>query len=230
MKPRDFAGSAENYLDHVLENLLPEVKNKSLANRVDIFVEESAFSVDQARSFLEKSREMGFRITVHADQFSAGGSKLAVELGAVSADHLEASGPEEIAALGRAATVAVALPGASLGLGMRFTPARALLDAGACLAIASDWNPGSAPMGDLLTQAAILGTYEKLSLAETLAGMTFRAAHALDLAQDRGKIEPGKRADLQAYPVDDYRKVFYHQGQLKASHVWKNGECVYGKS
>lgn len=221
MKPHDFDGDERTYLDLVVDELLPVIAEKNLAKRVDIFVEESAFSLESSREYLQKAKAMGFELTVHADQFTAGGSRLAVELGAISADHLEASHEEEINLLGQSETVAVALPGASIGLGMRFTPARALLDAGACLAIASDWNPGSAPMGDLLTQAAILGTYEKLSLAETLAGMTFRAARALHLDHDRGKIEAGKLADFQSYPTDDYRKIFYHQGQLKPSQVWR---------
>lgn len=225
MKPRDFEGTQEEYLDQVLRELLPLIRMEGLSKRVDIFVEESAFDVPSSRKFLQKAKAIGFELTVHADQFSTGGSALAVELGALSADHLEASTEEEIRLLAQSDTVAVALPGASLGLGMGFTPARQLLDAGACLAIASDWNPGSAPMGDLLTQAAILGAYEKLSLSETLAGLTFRAAKALGLT-DRGRIDQGQLADLQAYPTTDYRDIFYNQGTLKPSIVWKKGNRV----
>ena len=144
-------------------------------------------------------------------------------MGAVSADHLEASGEEEIKLLAASETVAVALPGASLGLGMGFAPARHLLNAGACLAIASDWNPGSAPMGDLLMQAAVLSAYEKLTTAETFAALTFRAAKALNL-YDRGLLEKDKLADMQAYPCADYREILYHQGKLKPAKVWKLSE------
>lgn len=225
MKPRDFEGSQQAYLNGVLERLLPQIKRENLSTRVDIFVEESAFDVESSREFLRQAQVMGFELTVHADQFSTGGSALAVELSARSADHLEASTEEEIKLLAASETVAVALPGASLGLGMQFTPARKLLDAGACLAIASDWNPGSAPMGDLLVQASVLGAYEKLSLAETLAGLTFRAAAALGL-QDRGKLDAGQRADLQAYPTGDYRDIFYQQGTLKPHQVWTQGNRI----
>src|SRR5690554_5772009 len=225
MKPRDFEGTQEEYLDMVLQTLLPVIRRERLSNRVDIFVEESAFDVQSSRNFLRQAKALGFDLTVHADQFSTGGSALAVEMGALSADHLEASTDQEIHLLAQSDTVAVALPGASLGLGMGFTPARRLLDAGACLAIASDWNPGSAPMGDLLTQAAILGAYEKLSLAETLAGLTFRAAKALGL-NDRGRLENGQLADLQAYPTTDYRDIFYNQGTLKPTRVWKKGKQI----
>src|SRR5690606_41912228 len=113
----------------------------------------------------------------------------------------------------------------TLGEWMQFTPDRKLHDAGACLAIASDWNPGSAPMRNLLCQACILGAYEKLSLAETLAGLTVRAAKALAL-DDRGSLQTGKLADMQAYPCTDYREIFYQQGELKPHVVWKKGKRI----
>ncbi|MFK7934472.1 MAG: amidohydrolase family protein, partial [Saprospiraceae bacterium] len=132
---------------------------------------------------------------------------------------------KEIQLLAKSNVISVALPGATLGLGCPFTPARKILDAGGALAIASDWNPGSAPMGDLLTQAAILGTFEKLSNAEVLAGITFRAAAALRLS-DRGCLERGKIADFCVFPTTHYNEILYQQGQLKPSQVWKNGSQV----
>lgn len=223
--PRDFKGGAEAYLNLIVTELLPVIRSEGLAGRVDAFVERSAFSPAQIGPFFDAARRMGFDITVHADQFSTGGSAAAIACRALSADHLEASGPEEVAALARSSVVATALPGASLGLGCGYTPARALLDAGACLAIASDYNPGSAPMGDLLAQAAILGAAEKLSNAEVLAGITFRAAAALGL-KDRGRIEAGQKADLAVFPTDHYNEILYHQGRLKPVSVWKDGRCV----
>ena len=212
--PRDFNGNQSEYLDHILNDLLPIVKKENLASRVDIFIEEGAFDQANALTYLNKAKQMGFDITVHADQFSTGGSEAAVRAGAVSADHLEASTEKEIKLLANSDTVAVTLPGASLGLGMPYAPARKLLDAGACVAIASDWNPGSAPMGDLLMQAAVMSATEKLSNAEVFAGLTFRAAKALKL-DDRGILAPGMRADMQVYPCGDYREILYHQGKLK---------------
>jgi imidazolonepropionase len=214
IKPMDFNGLKAEYLKHISSDLLPIVKKEKLARRVDIFIEENAFKADRARPYLEKAKEMGFDITVHADQFTSGGSAVAVEVGAVSADHLEASKDKDIKLLANTNTVAVALPGASLGLGMNYAPARKLLDAGACLAIASDWNPGSAPMGDLLMQAAVLGAAEKLSAAEVFAGLTFRAGQALKLT-NRGILATGTPAGLQMYPCDDYREILYNQGKLK---------------
>jgi imidazolonepropionase len=219
MVPRDFDGSAQEYLNHILNDLLPVIKRKRLAGRVDIFIEQSAFNSSDALYYLSKAKQTGFEVTVHADQFTTGGSEVAVKARAASADHLEASGDYEINLLAKADTVAVTLPGASLGLGMPYAPARKLLNAGTCLAIASDWNPGSAPMGDLLLQAAVMAAAEKLSAAEVYAGLTFRAAQALKL-NDRGTLAKGKLADMQAYPCADYREILYQQGKLKPATVW----------
>ncbi|MEQ8580187.1 MAG: imidazolonepropionase [Marinoscillum sp.] len=213
------------FLTYLENELLPQVLVRGLAKRVDIFVEDNAFPESLARPYLSTARKLGFELTVHADQFSVGGSELAVDMGAFSADHLEASGEKEIEALAASEVVSVALPGASLGLGMQFTPARKLLDAGASVAIATDWNPGSAPMGDLLVQTSLLGVYEKLTAAELLAGITFRAAMALNL-KDRGRLAIGERADMIAFAVKDYREIFYHQGSVKPSLVWKSGQLV----
>lgn len=221
MKPRDFEGSNSEYLNLLVNEIFPILKSEKLTNRIDIFTEQSAFSVEDSRQYLQKAKENGFEMTIHADQFTPGGSLLAVEFNALSADHLEFSGENEIKALANSDVVATALPGASIGLGMRYTPARKLLDAGACLSIASDWNPGSAPMGDLLTQASILATFEKLSMAEVLSGITFRAAKALNFT-DRGTLEAGKLADFVSFPTNDFRDIIYYQGQLKPNKVWKN--------
>lgn len=223
LKPRDFKGDNKKYLDYILTEILPKVKDEKLANRVDIFIEKSAFQPEESKDFLIKTKSLGFEITVHADQFTPGSSRIAVEVEAKSADHLEATIDEDIEFLAKSDTVATALPGASLGLGEKFTPARKLLDAGAILAIASDWNPGSAPMGNLITQASILATYEKLTTAEVLAGITFRSAFALDL-EDRGRLVEGFKADFVTFKTDNFQNVLYNQGSLKAERVYIDGE------
>lgn len=225
LKPRDFEGSNVEYLNYILTEILPKVKEEDLASRVDIFIEKSAFQPEESKDFLLKTKDLGFDITVHADQFTPGSSRIAVEVGAKSADHLEATVDEDIEFLAQSDTVATALPGASLGLGEKFTPARKLLDAGAIVAIASDWNPGSAPMGNLITQASILATFEKLTTAEVLAGMTFRAAYALGL-EDIGKLENGKKADFVTFKTDNFQNVLYNQGSLKADRVYIDGNTV----
>jgi len=222
LKPKDFEGTNQEYLQYIVTEILPKVKEENLAKRVDIFIEKSAFQPDESKDFLFKTKELGFEITVHADQFTPGSSRIAVEVGAKSADHLEATVDEDIEFLAKSETVATALPGASLGLGEKFTPARKLLDAGAILAIASDWNPGSAPMGNLITQASILATFEKLTTAEVLAGITFRSAFALGL-EDRGKLETGMKADFVTFKTDNFQNVLYNQGSLKADSIYVDG-------
>ncbi|MCL4161611.1 UNVERIFIED_CONTAM: hypothetical protein GTU68_015319, partial [Idotea baltica] len=228
MLPRDYSGNEEAYLNEISTLLFPKLKEENLTNRIDAFIEESAFSSEQINPYFKKANEMGFDITVHADQFSTGGSQVAIDFDAISADHLEASTEKEIKALSKSNVISIALPGASIGLGCAFTPARKLLDNGGALAIASDHNPGSAPMGDLLTQATILGSFEKLSNAEVLAGITFRAAAALNL-HDRGKLEEGFLADFSLFHTRNYQDILYNQGNLKPCMVWKNGALVYNK-
>ncbi len=228
MFPKDFEGSRKDYLELMANELLPKIRKEKLSNRVDAFIEEGAFSQQDIAPFFKKAISLGFDLTVHADQFSVGGSDVAIQYKARSADHLEASGTREIGNLAKSDVIAVALPGASLGLGCNFTPARALLDAGASVAIASDHNPGSAPMGQLITQAAVLGAFEKLTTAEVLAGITYRAAAALGL-KDRGMLAIGKLADLVLFKTPDHREILYHQGSLHPSLVIKNGSVVYSK-
>jgi len=225
LKPRDFEGTSQEYLNYVTNEILPKVKEENLANRVDIFIEKSAFQPEESKAFLLKAKELGFQITIHADQFTPGSSRIAVEVGAKSADHLEATIDEDIEFLANSDTVAIALPGASLGLGEPFTPARKILDKGGILAIATDWNPGSAPMGNLVTQASILATYQKLSTAEVLAAITFRASYALDL-EDRGILAKGKKADFVTYETDNFQNILYNQGSLKPSKVYINGKSI----
>ncbi len=228
MLPRDFKGSSSEYLLEISEQLFPILKKEKLSNRVDAFIEKGAFNKSEIAPYLSKAIEMGFDITIHADQFSVGGSEVAVKFNAVSADHLEASTSHEIELLAKSNVIATALPGASLGLGCNFTPARKILDAGGALAIASDHNPGSAPMGDLLTQSAILGTMQKLTNAEVLAGITFRAAAALKLP-DRGKLEAGYLSDFNLFHTANFNEILYNQGAFKPCMVYKNGKLIYNK-
>jgi len=228
MKPKDFTGTKPEYLQHIADNVFPVLKAEGLSNRIDAFIEESAFSADEIKPYFQQAQAMGFDITVHADQFTTSGSAVAVAFNAKSADHLEASTEQEIALLAASNTVAVALPGASLGLGCAHTPARKLLDQGAILAIASDWNPGSAPMGQLLLQASVLAAHQKLSNAELFAAITFRAAHALNLA-DRGRLIPGELADFTIYNTTNYQNISYLQGSLQPIQVWKSGKLIYTK-
>jgi imidazolonepropionase len=218
----------DEYLECIITELLPQVKQENLSQRVDIFVEPDAFPVEHARHYIKTAQRMGFDSTIHADQFVTGGVRLAAEVNAVSADHLEASTQEELNILARSECIPMALPGASLGLGCAFTPARQILDMGMSLAIASDWNPGSAPMGHLLLQASILGAHQKLSAAEVWAGMCIRAAHALNISQKVGCLATGYQADLLAFATKDYREILYQQGMLLPKYICCQGEWFTG--
>ena len=214
--------SSKKYLDSIVNELLPIIKEENLSNRVDIFIEEKAFSITEASNFLEKIKS-DFYITAHANQFTSGGLKVGVDNGAVSVDHLEVITDQEIDYLSKSDTTGVVLPGCSVGLGIPFAPARKLLDYNCKVSIASDWNPGSAPMGDLLMQASLLGSTEKLSNAEVLAGITCRSANALSL-EDRGSLENGKIADMIGFKTNDFRDILYNQGKLKPSFICKRGK------
>ena len=214
--------SSKKYLDSIVNELLPIIKEENLSNRVDIFIEEKAFSVTEASNFLEKIKS-DFYITAHANQFTSGGLKVGVDNGAVSVDHLEVITDQEIDYLSKSDTTGVVLPGCSVGIGIPFAPARKLLDNNCKVSIASDWNPGSAPMGDLLMQASLLGSTEKLSNAEVLAGITCREANALSL-EDRGSLENGKIADMIGFKTNDFRDILYNQGKLKPSFICKRGK------
>ncbi|MFY0624978.1 MAG: imidazolonepropionase [Reichenbachiella sp.] len=215
----------EKYLMHISNELLPEIVVQKLAKRADIFIEEGAFSIKQSIPYLTKCQELGFDLTIHADQFNVGGSQVAIDYNAVSADHLEASGTKEIKALAASQTIATALPGASLGLGMQFAPARKLIDNGVTVCIASDWNPGSAPMGDLLAQASLIGIFEKLNHDEILSGITKHAANALSI-QNIGILKKGNQADMIGFSCANSYEILYHQGAMKPSKIWKKGRNI----
>jgi imidazolonepropionase len=219
--PKKFNSSSE-YLDMIIEELIPQIEKKKLTSRIDIFIEEKAFSPTESFGYLSQLKDR-FDITVHANQFSSGGVKVGVDCGARSVDHLEVINENEIKYLSKSETSAVVLPGCSLGLGIPFAPARKLLDNNCKLSIATDWNPGSAPMGDLLQQSSLLGSIEKLSNAEVFSAITFRSADALGL-DDRGAIEKDKIADFVGFKTNDYREILYNQGKLKPSFICKRGK------
>ena len=224
-KPVDWQGSAHRYLESIIAEIFPILLQKRLSHRIDLFMDHHHFSPDDIHKYLQTAHTLGFDICLHAEQFRRGGVTLGIEHKAVSVDHLEVIEQDQIQHLASTATVAVVLPGACLGLGQTFAPARQLLDAGNCLAIASDYNPGSAPYGDLILQAALLGTFEKLSIAELIAGITFRAAAALNL-RDRGVLAPNKKADFCAFQANDIHEIFYAPRPLRPHSVWKNGSEI----
>ena len=225
--PKNKNNSSREYLKSIVKDLFPILKKENLTKRIDIFIEKDAFNVPESEEFLNSAKKNGFDITAHVNQFSTEGLSVAIRNGAISVDHLEVMTDEEIKLLSNSDTTGVVLPGCSLGLGLPFAPARKMLDSGCKLAIATDWNPGSAPMGDLLMQASVLASNQKLSNAEVFSGLTYRSANALGL-KNQGTIEPNKVADFIGFKVSDYREILYNQGKIKPSFICKRGK-VYDK-
>jgi imidazolonepropionase len=214
------------YLDFALAEVLPRAA--ALAEAADVFLERGAFDVPQARRYLLACREQGLALRLHADQFTElGGIELALELGARSVDHLEATGTEGVRALAGADVAAVLLPVAALMLGRPMPPARALADAGAIVVLATDFNPGSAFCESLPVVMSLACTQLALAPAEALAACTVNAAHVLGRADRLGRIEPGFDADIVLLEASDWRYLAYHLGGEHVALVVKEGEVVW---
>jgi imidazolonepropionase len=222
--PPEFA-DADAYLDFALAEVLPEAA--ALAEAADVFVEEGAFGVEQARRYLTACRDAGLELRLHADQFNElGGVALAIELGARSVDHLEATGADGVRALARSKVVAVLLPASALFLARPMPPARELVEAGAAIALATDFNPGSAFCESLPLVCSLACTQLKLSPAEALAACTVNAAHVLGRAERKGRIAPGYDADLVLLDAPDWRYLAYHLGGAVVAEAISGGRRV----
>jgi imidazolonepropionase len=220
--PPEF-GDADAYLDFALAEVLPEAAE--LAEAADVFLERGAFDAAQARRYLEACRVAGLVLRLHGDQFTEQGAiPLAIELGARSVDHLEATGDEGIRALAASDVVGVLLPASALFLDRPMPPGRALVDAGAAVALATDFNPGSAYCESLPLVCSLAATQLHLSPAEALAACTVNAAHVLGRADRIGRIAPGYRADLVLLDAPDWRYLAYHLGGRVVAKVVVGGE------
>lgn len=220
---------AEAYVDFLLSEVLPEAA--SLAEAADVFLEQGAFDVDQARRYLEACRSAGLVLRLHGDQFTeAGAVPLAVELGARSVDHLEATGQGGIAQLAASAVTAVLLPASALFLGRPMPPARALVDAGAAVALATDFNPGSAFCESLPLVLSLACTQLRLAPEEALSACTVNAAHVLGRADRKGRLAPGFDADVVLLAAEDWRHVAYHLAGPVVHAVVRGGELAWSRS
>ncbi|BBN94718.1 imidazolonepropionase, hutI [Deinococcus grandis] len=219
-------GGRAEYVQAVCHDLIPGVAREGLATAVDVFTEREAFTVDETRAILQAAKAHGLQTKLHADQFHAiGGTELACELGALSVDHLEASGPAQIAALAASNTVATILPGVTLHLGLPAAPGRALIDAGAAVAVGTDLNPGSSPVFSTQLALALAVRLCRLTPAEALTACTVNAAAALGL-QGRGALAPGQRADFLALHSPDWRDLPYTLGANPVRNVFVSGTSV----
>jgi imidazolonepropionase len=233
----EYKDQPDEYTELLCKSMLPELdtwwsEHAPLRERpfVDVFCETGAFSLEQSRRILETACDLGFPLKVHADEFdNLGGSSLAAELGAVSADHLVATSAGDIAALGSSDTVAVALPCTPFGLAEgEYTPAQEILKAGGLLAIATDLNPGTAWCESMQFAIALACRYLRLPPAQAIAAATINAAAAISRADKVGSIEPGKQADLLVLSVPDYRHLGYRFGTNLVQTVIKKGKVIIG--
>ncbi len=217
---------ADAYLDFALAEVLAGAAQ--LAEAADVFLERGAFDAAQARRYLEACARAGLSLRLHADQFTeAGGIPLAIELGARSVDHLEATGPAGVRALAASDVAAVLLPVAALFLGRPMPPARSLVDSGAAVALATDFNPGSAFCESLAVVCSLACTQLQMSPAEALAACTVNAAHVLGRADRIGRLEPGFAADVVLLEAPDWRYLAYHLGGDHVGLVVKDGEVAW---
>jgi imidazolonepropionase len=221
--PED-AESADAYITLCIDELLPDAVEWGLADAIDVFCEQGAFDVEQSRRYLQAGRDQGLALRLHGDQFAEiGALDLAIELEARSIDHLEATGTKGIGKLAASDVVGVALPTAALTLGRPLPPARALVDAGGLLALATDFNPGSSPCDSLPAVMHLACTQCHLSPAEALSAVTVNAAHVLGIGDRTGRLRVGQRADITLLDVPDWRYLAYRLGSEGVKHVIVEG-------
>jgi imidazolonepropionase len=224
-------GGAEMYLALLIDKLLPEVAVRDLAEYCDVFCDRGAFTVSQSKRLLTRAKEHGLRLRLHAEQLShTGATRLAVELLAASCDHLEQVNDADIRALAKSDTVATLLPGCDFHLGLKaYAPARKLIDAGAIVGLATDYNPGTSPTVSMPMVLSLACNQMRMTPAEAICAATINAAYSLGRHASIGSLEPGKQADLSVWEVEDYREIPYHFGMNLCWMTMKRGAIVWMK-
>lgn len=238
--PPEFTGDADGYTDLICREMLPlawtwfeGLPQDLFVSRqffADVFCEKNAFNLEQSAWVLDTAKGLGFKLKAHVDEFTnLGGSRLGVESGAVSIDHLDAISSEEIALLAASETVGIITPPVNFNFGSaEFADARRLIDSGCAIALATDYNPGSAPCPSQPMVMAIACRYQKLLPAEALNAATINAAFAMGIGDLAGSLEVGKQADILIFDTDDYREIAYEFGGNSVATVIKKGELVRG--
>ena len=229
-KFRGKADGAEKYIALLIEKMIPEVAAKKLAEYCDAFCDRGAFTRGQSQRILEAGKLYGLAPRLHAEQLTrTGAAQLAVEMSAASCDHLEQVNASDIRALGKSKTVATLLPGCDFHLGLKkYAPARDLIDAGAIVALATDYNPGTSPTLSMPMILSLACAQLRMTPAEAIAAATINAAYALRREKQIGSLEVGKQADIAVFEVADYREIPYYFG---VSHCWmtvKRGRVIHG--
>jgi imidazolonepropionase len=229
--PDEYRDAREDYIRLVTDEMLPRVAAEGLARYCDVFCESHVFTVDDTRRILIRAKELGLGVRLHAEQLSlSGGAKLAAVLEAASADHLEWIDEQGIRALALSGVIAVLLPGAVFNLGLaRYAPARAMIEAGMAIVLATDFNPGSSPTPSMQMILSIACAQMRMTPAEAITAATINAAYSLDCGDALGSLEPGKQADLVVFDCPDYRQIPYFFGVNHASVVIKSGRVVFDR-
>jgi imidazolonepropionase len=226
--PPEYRARRDEYVSLLTDEMLPQVAQQKLAEFCDVFCEENVFTTEESWRILAAARCHGLGLRIHADQLSlGGGAKLAAELGATTADHLEHTDAEGIAALKETGVQPVLLPGSVYALGSsRYPAAREMIDAGLAVVLATDFNPGSSPTPSMLTILSLAATHLKLTPAEAINAATINAAYSLNRGAQLGSIEAGKIADFVIHDTDDYRELAYFFGVNHAWRVYASGQHV----
>jgi imidazolonepropionase len=230
--PAEFRGKPDGtnrYIDLLLNKLLPEIVIQDFAEFCDVFCDRGAFTLDQSRQILSAAQSHGLAPRLHAEQLShTGATRLAVELNAASCDHLEQINAADIRALAKSNTVATLLPGCDFHLGLKqYAPARSLIEAGAIVSLATDFNPGTSPTVSMPMILSLACNQLRMTPAEAITSATLNAAYALRREKLIGSLEPGKQADLAVFQVEDYREIPYYFGMNRCWMTMKRGAIIY---
>lgn len=226
--PDEYRSNREEYIRLLIEEMIPKVADEKLAEFCDIFCEEGVYNVEESRRIMQAAKNHGLKLKFHADELAAsGGSELAAELGAVSADHLVHISDSGIKAMAASGTVAVLLPGTCFSLGhSQYAPARKMIDAGVTVALSTDCNPGSSFTESLPIIISLAGLNYKLTAAESISAVTVNAACAVDRGGKIGMLKTGLQADIAVWKMNDYRELPYHYGVNLIHKVIKRGKIV----
>ncbi len=225
--PLEHRDNPEGWVTALVEEIHPSIARRGLAEAVDVFCEEGVFGLEQTRRLLADADDLGWRIHLHADELTPlGGTELAVEFNALSADHLMCITDQGISALAESETIGVLLPGTSFFLRSDYAPARRMVEAGCAIALATDCNPGSSPTESMPAILALATLEMGLTIEEALTAATLNAAAAIGRAAEIGSLEVGKKADIAVLSGATYHHLVYHYGVNPIRHVVKNGEVV----